>query len=85
MIAWILAGALVAGGVILITTGGAADPMGSASFGWFAYQPVAELQFTEEPGLHLSRTAVAGWVMLAIGLLAVAFFAGPAVGRRSRN
>ncbi|MFB8387490.1 hypothetical protein ACFC3F_10180 [Microbacterium sp. NPDC055910] len=61
-------------------------PTGVASFGWFAYQPLTDATFS--PGgsaVILSRIAVAGWVIFALALVALAFLAGRVVGRRPRE
>lgn len=85
--------ALLWGGAALVAIAGAVTivigtftPMGVASFGWFAYQPLAAATFS--PGgsaVILSRIAVAGWVIFAVGMVALAFLAGRVVGRRSRE
>ena len=80
---WVGAAALVAGGVITILIG-LSTPMGIATFGWFAYQPLADATFA--PGgaaVVLSRVTIAGWAILAVGLVALAFLAGWTVGRKS--
>ncbi len=73
----------VAGAITIVI--GLITPMGAASFGWFAYQPLAAQTFS--PGgsaVILSRISVAGWVLFAVGMVALAFLAGRVVGRRSR-
>ncbi|MCP2638473.1 hypothetical protein K0817_018115 [Microbacterium sp. HD4P20] len=60
--------------------------MGVASFGWFAYQPLANATFT--PGgsaVVLSRVTIVGWVIFTLGMLALALLAGRIAGRRSRE
>jgi len=85
MLAWLGAGVLVAAGAITITIG-LITPMGPPSFGWFAYQPLADATFVPSgSAVILSRVAVAGSVIFAIGLLALAFLAGRAAGRNSRQ
>ena len=72
-------------GVITIVIG-MLTPMGAAAFRWFAYQPLADATFS--PGgsaVILSRIAGAGWVIFAVGMIALAFLAGRVVGRRSRE
>lgn len=84
MLGWVGACVIVAAGAVMIVIGLFA-PMGTASFGWFAYQPLADATFT--PGgsaVVLSRIAVAGWVVFAIGLVVLAFLAGQVAGSRSR-
>ena len=82
---WVGAAVLLAAGVIMIAIG-LFTPMGTAAFGWFAYQPLANATFT--PGgsaVVLSPITVAGWVILAVGLIMLAFFAGRVAGRRSHE
>jgi heme/copper-type cytochrome/quinol oxidase subunit 1 len=81
---WVGAGVIIAAGAVMIGIG-LFTPMSTASFGWFAYQPLADATFV--PGgsaVVLSRIAVVGWIVFALGLLALAFLAGRVVGRRSR-
>lgn len=81
---WVGAGAIVCAGAVMIVIA-LFTPIGIASFGWFAYQPLADATFV--PGgsaVVLSRLAVTGWVLFAGGLIALAFLAGRAAGRRVR-
>lgn len=83
MISWISAGVIVAAGAVMIVIG-LFTPMGTVSFGWFAYQPLADATFV--PGgsaVVLSRIAVVGWIIFAVGLVTLAFLAGRVAGRRS--
>lgn len=81
------AAALVAFAGALTIVVGLFTPVEAASFGWFAYQPLAAATYS--PGgsvvVVLSRITVAGWVVLAVGMLALAFLAGRVAGRRSRE
>ena len=84
MLSWVGAGVIVAAGAVMIVIG-LFTPMGTASFGWFAYQPLADATFV--PGgsaVVLSRIAVVGWIIFAVGLVTLAFLAGRVAGRRSR-
>lgn len=84
MLTWVGAGVIVAVGAVMIVIG-LFTPMGAASFGWFAYQPLADATFV--PGgsaVILSRVAVVGWIVFAGGLVTLAFLAGRVAGRRSR-
>ncbi|MEL4317697.1 hypothetical protein WJX64_01625 [Leifsonia sp. YIM 134122] len=57
-------------------------PTQQATFGWAAYQSLAETVFV--PSLSLiSPTTIWGAIALTIGLLVVAFSAGFLVGRRT--
>jgi heme/copper-type cytochrome/quinol oxidase subunit 1 len=83
MLAWLGAGLVAVAGAVVIVIG-MFTPMGTASFGWFAYQPLADATFV--PGgsaVVLSRTAVVGWIVFAAGLVTLAFLAGRTAGRRS--
>ena len=85
MLAWLGAGLVAVAGAIMIGIG-LFTPMGAASFGWFAYQPLANATFV--PGgsaVVLSRITAAGWIILAAGLITLAFLAGRVAGRRSRS
>ncbi|MFL4475861.1 hypothetical protein ACIPVK_17840 [Paeniglutamicibacter sp. MACA_103] len=54
-----------------------------AEFGWFAYAPLSEGAFA--PGmLFLGPQQVTGWLLVALAACAAAFWAGLALGRRSR-
>ena len=81
MLGWISAGVIVAAGAVMIVIR-LYTPTGTASFGWFAYQPLADAAFT--PGgfaVVLSRIAVVGWIVFAVGLVKLAFLrAGSTVG-----
>jgi hypothetical protein len=67
-----IAGIVIAAGVIVLTVG----LLTPVTFGWFAYQPLADATFVPGAGVFLSRITIIGWVILTIGLLAVAFLAG---------
>lgn len=84
MLGWVGACVIVAAGAVMIVIG-LFTPMGTASSGWFAYQPLADATFTPSGSAAvLSRIAVAGWVVFAVGLVIFAFLAGQVAGRRSR-
>jgi heme/copper-type cytochrome/quinol oxidase subunit 1 len=79
MIAWAAAGLLVLAGVITIVVGLSSQ----ASFGWFAYQPLANATFTlGGDTLFLTRTTAAGFIVTVLGLIALAFLAGLRLGKR---
>jgi heme/copper-type cytochrome/quinol oxidase subunit 1 len=83
MLAWLGAGLVAVAGVIMLGIG-LFTPMGAASFGWFAYQPLANATFV--PGgsaVVLSRITAVGWIIFTIGLVTLAFLAGRVAGRRS--
>ena len=82
---WVVAAVLIAAGISMIVIG-LSTPMGIASFGWFAYQPLANATFV--PGgsaIVLSPVAVSGWVIFTVGLITLAFLAGRVAGRRSHK
>lgn len=82
---WVGAAVLLAAGIVMIVIG-LFTPTGITSFGWFAYQPLANATFT--PGgsaVVLSPVTAAGWVTVTVGLIALAFVAGQSAGRRSRE
>ncbi|WP_442576887.1 hypothetical protein ACSBPH_07110 [Microbacterium sp. F51-2R] len=79
--AWIIAGALVATGVVVVIVG----VLTPVAFGWFAYQPLAAATFAPATsGLFLSRTTIIGWLVLTIGLLIVAYLLGRRAGSAKR-
>lgn len=85
MILWVVAALTAVAGAITLGVG-LFTPLGVASFGWFAYQPLADATFT--PGgsaVILSRITVAGWIIFTFGLLGLAFLAGRSAGRSSRE
>lgn len=56
----------------------------STSFGWFAYAPLSDTVFVGNGGAMVSHGTQLGLVVTVIGLLVLAFWAGLAIGRRSR-
>lgn len=67
-------------GAALVVVGAPADT--SASFGWFAYQPLAAQAFFPQGGISLSLTSLAGLLLGAAGLTVLAFSTGRWVRRR---
>lgn len=79
---WVIAGVAFAVGVVVL----AAGLLSPVTFGWFAYQPLAGDAFVPlDGGAFVSRTTIIGWVILVIGLIAVAFLAGWSVAGRRRE
>ena len=56
-------------------------PAPAATFGWVAYQPLAETVFL--PPALLTPTTIWGALAITVGLIVVAFSAGFLVGRRT--
>ena len=80
-VAWIIAGVVALAGAVVLVVG----LLTPVAFGWFAYQPLANATFTPGgAGVFLSRTAISGLIVLAIGLIALAFLAGRRAGARRR-
>lgn len=77
---WILAVAAIVVGAVLVVVGAPADT--SASFGWFAYQPLAAQAFFPQGGISLSLTSLIGLLVAASGLIVLSVRAGRSVGRR---
>ena len=77
---WILAVAALLVGSVLVVVGAPADT--SASFGWFAYQPLAAQAFFPQGGISLSLTSLIGLLVSASGLIVLSVWAGRSVGRR---
>lgn len=72
------------GGAVLIVVGAVAlAAQQPVSFGWFAYSSGAEAPLTAAPvGAFLSPGAVAGLLLLVVGITAAAFAGGWMLGRR---
>ncbi|GAA3629916.1 hypothetical protein GCM10022200_10810 [Microbacterium awajiense] len=80
--AWVTTGVVVVSGLVVLVIG----LLTPVTFGWFAYQPLAEATFVPGgSGVYLSRIAIIGWVLLTIGLLAAAFLAGRRSSRRQHD
>ncbi len=57
----------------------------STNFGWFAYAPLSDTVFVGNGGgAMVSQGTQLGLVVTVVGLLVLAFWAGLAIGRRSR-
>lgn len=81
---WAIAGVVVGIGAVVLIIG----LLTPVAFGWFAYQPLADATFVPGGGgVFLSRTTIIGFVVLTVGLLAIAFLAGrrSARGRTHRG
>ncbi|AZC12870.1 hypothetical protein [Microbacterium sp. ABRD28] len=79
VIAAIIAGVLVLGGVILYIAGSSA---GTASFGWFAYQPISGAAFFPSSLVVLTPLTATGAAIAIAGLIGFGVIAGFIVGRR---
>lgn len=79
VIAAVIAGLLVLGGVILYV---AADPTGTASLGWFAYQPIAGAAIFPGSLVALTPLTAAGAAIAVVGLIGLGIIAGFFLGRR---
>ncbi|MEN0023493.1 hypothetical protein MRBLWO14_001634 [Microbacterium sp. LWO14-1.2] len=78
-IAWTAATLLVIAGLAATVVG----LMTPVSFGWFAYQPLSSATFVGDgSGFFVSRTTAIGFVLLALGFVALAFLAGLRLGGR---
>ena len=77
--AWAIAGVLVLTGAVVLIVG----LLTPVSYGWFAYQPLADAAFTPGGGdVVLSRVTIIGSILLTMGLLALAFLAGWRTGAK---
>jgi len=87
---WVLGAVLVVGGLAVALT--ARTP--AADVGWFAYTPLDESSWPtswadggSDSALFVSRQAVIGWAVAAVGLLALgsglAYVLGRRAGRRA--
>jgi hypothetical protein len=66
-------------GIGLITFGALPEP---ASFGWSAYAPLPHTVYIATGAHAFSTMEVVGFIVLVVGLLALAFWGGHAVGSR---
>ncbi len=83
VILWTAAALVAVAGAITVAIG-MLTPVGVASFGWFACQPLAHATFAAGgSAVVLSRVTIAGWIIFAIGMLGLAFLAGRATRRAS--
>ncbi|MDY0910800.1 hypothetical protein [Microbacterium sp. CFBP9034] len=79
--AWAITGTFVVVGVIVVVMG----LLTPVTFGWFAYQPLANATFTPDGSVvFLSRVTIIGFILLTIGMLAVAFLLGQRAGAKRR-
>ena len=67
-------------GVVCLIVGFWPQPM---SFGWTAYAPLANTVTLHDGAQVFTRTAQVGVVFLVAGLVALAFWCGLEIGRRS--
>ena len=82
---WWVAGGLLFAGAVTIGAG-LLMPVSAASFGWFAYQPLADATFVPGGnGVVVSRFTIVGSVIFALGSIALAFLAGRRAGKRWRD
>ena len=79
--ATIISGTLLLGGVITFL---AVRPTGAASFGWFAYQPLAGATFFPGSLVVLTPLMAAATVVGIVGLVGLGAIAGYVLGRRHR-
>ena len=79
MIGWGVVGLVLLIGAVT-TVVGLLTPV---TFGWFAYQPLADATFNPVgDALLVSRTTVVGFIVVTLGLIALAFLAGWRLARR---
>ncbi|WP_236967647.1 hypothetical protein [Microbacterium aurantiacum] len=83
IIGWVVSAVALVAGFVLILVGIATPP--SASFGWFAYQPLANAAFVPgSAGMAIAPVTAAGFTLFVVGLVGVAFLTGIRVGARRR-
>lgn len=82
VVSWVAAGALTFVGVVAVIVG-LSTPVDAASFGWFAYQPLAAQAFVPRGGgVFVSSMTLAGFAASALGAIALAFLAGRRLATR---
>lgn len=80
---WMIASAITAALLLAGATTIIAGALTPVSFGWFAYQPLADATFGPHgEAVFLSRTVIIGFTIFALGLLALAFLAGWRLAKR---
>jgi heme/copper-type cytochrome/quinol oxidase subunit 1 len=79
LIAFIVSAVLVVGGLVIAATG-----TQTASFGWYAYQPLAGSVFFPGGATVLSPVTALGWSAVVLGLIAMSAIGGYVLGRRRR-
>ncbi len=79
-LALLVSGILIAGGAILFISATQA----SASFGWFAYQPLSGAVFMSPDLILLTPLAAVGIGIGVVGLTGLALLVGFVIGRGSR-
>lgn len=81
-IAWVAAILIAATGLVVAVIG----MITPVAFGWFAYQPLSSATFAiGGDGIFASRVTVIGAVILAVGLICVAFLAGIRAGAKDQH
>lgn len=84
-IGWVAAGALTFVGLVAVIVG-LSTPVHEASFGWYAYQPLAARAFVPAGGgTFVSSMTLAGAAASALGAMALAFLAGWRLAERARG
>lgn len=81
LVALIHSGVLAVTGALVILLA----PQASASFGWFAYQPLSDAVFVPGGFIVLTQAAIVGAVLAIVGLIGLAAVVGFALGRRRRG
>lgn len=81
VIVTVLSCAFLAFGAVMMLT----PPPDTASFGWFAYQPLSSSVIMSGSPAGLSPTVLAGIAFAAVGLLGIGGVAGFLIGRRVRR
>lgn len=72
--------ATIAGAALLLFD---TPPYASASFGWFAYQPIAMETFVLLGGVSLSLKGIIGLVVTALGVIGLSWLLGRVTRRRA--
>lgn len=85
VVAWVAAAAVTFTGLVAIAVG-LSTPVDAASFGWFAYQPLAAQAFVPSgAGMFVSSMSLTGAAASALGLMVLAFLWGRRLGARPQG
>lgn len=80
-IALLISAILIVAGVVIVVVG---SPSSTASFGWFAYQPLAGATYVPSGFTLTTPLTSAALAMIVVGLIGLSGSVGFLLGRRAR-